>query len=65
MKINELAPGQIKVGMRIRSLVDSSHLGTVVQIDHDDDEFAWILWDGQDEPYSGFYGEDCECEIAE
>lgn len=63
MRINELTQEQIVVGLRIKSLV-SDKLGTIVEVDHKDDDYAWIRWDGDDKPYSGFYGTDCECEVV-
>ena len=65
MRINDMDEKDIHVGMRIRSLIDRSHLGTIVKIDHDDDEYAWIHWDGEEYPYSGFCWNQCECEVVE
>ncbi len=62
MRINEMKIEDIKVGLRIKSLV-SDRQGTIVECDHNDDNFSWIHWDGDDQPYSGFYGNACECEV--
>lgn len=64
MRINELTPEQIVVGLRIKGLA-SGRPGTIVRIDKDDDNYAYIQWDGEDIIYSGFYGTDCTCEIVE
>lgn len=65
MIISDLLEKQIFVGMRIRSLVDPNKLGTIVKIDRDDDNYAWIQWDGDYKPFSGFYGNNCDCEVVE
>ena len=64
MRVNELKPEDIHVGMKIRSLKNPNKLATVVDIDHADDDFAWIQWEGDDKPYSGFYGNNCSCEVV-
>ena len=64
MKISDLRQDQIYVGLRVRSLVDRDHLGTVVKIDPDDDWYSWIKWDKSDIATSGFYWTDCECEVV-
>ena len=51
--------------MRLRSLADHGLMGTIVQIDRSDDDYAWIRWDGDDHARSGFYGNDCGCEVVE
>lgn len=66
MRICDLPEEKIVVGMRIRSLVPPhTKLGTIVKIDPDDDDYAWIHWDGDDKPYGGFYGNACKCEVVE
>ena len=64
MRINELKLKDIHVGMRVRSLC-SDRQGTIVEINHADDDYAWIQWDGDDKPYGGFYGNNCQCEVVE
>ena len=65
MRINELPIEKVVVGLRIKSLI-SDKQGTVVKIEPNDDDYAWVQWDGDDfPPYSGFYGNDCECEVVE
>jgi len=59
LKICDIREENIMVGMRVRS----SRLGTIIRIDKKDDNYAWIRWDGDSEIYSGFYGNDCACEI--
>lgn len=64
MKICELKQSDIVVGLRIRSLINPLKLATVVEIDYVDDNYAWIIWDGNDYSMGGFYGIDCECEVV-
>lgn len=47
MKISDLKPEDIVIGIRVKSLI-SDRQGTVVKIDKwpKDDDYAWILWDG-------------------
>jgi hypothetical protein len=65
MRVKDLSGERVWVGLRIRSLVNPYKCGTIVRVDPKDDDFAWIQWDGDVEPFSGFYGTDCECEIVE
>jgi len=62
MKISDLKQEDIVVGLRIKSLI-SDKLATIVKVDHEDDDYAWVLWDGEEKPFSGFYGTNCECEV--
>jgi len=63
IRILDLEPNQIVIGLRIKSLV-SDKLGKIVQIDNEHgDMYSWILWDGDNIAYSGFYGNDCKCEV--
>lgn len=66
MKISDLPEDQIKAGMRIRSLFHPDNLGTIVKIDEEyGDQYSWILWDGEEQPWSGFWFNYCDCEIVE
>jgi len=64
MRICDIKSDQIHVGMRIKSLAKPRD-GTLVSCDYHDDEYWWIQWDGEDDIHSGFYGNDCKCEIVE
>jgi hypothetical protein len=65
MRIFDIPEDQIKVGTRIRSLVDPNKLGTIVEKDESRDLYFWIQWDGDDKPYGGFYWNHCKCEVVE
>jgi hypothetical protein len=66
MRICDLTEEQIHVGLRIRSLIDYNHLATVVKReDKGSETYWWILWDGEKLPFSGFFWNDCECEVVE
>jgi hypothetical protein len=65
MRICDMREEDIKVGMKVRSLRDPSKIGIVTSIDATRDNLAWIQWEGEPIPYSGFYGNDCECEVVE
>ena len=64
MKIVELAPESVKVGLRVKS-VSGDKLGTVVRVEPEADSRAWILWDKEYSLRSAFYGNDCQCEVVE
>lgn len=64
MKISDLKQENIVIGLKIRSLKNPNKIGQIVKIDHDDDQYAWVLWSGEEKAYSGFYGTDCECELV-
>jgi hypothetical protein len=53
------------IGTRCRSLKNPNLLGTIVSIDTNDDDYHVILWDDKNKLPSGFYGNDCKCEIVE
>jgi hypothetical protein len=61
-RICDLPESAIKVGMRITGL-KTGIVGTIVKIDHQDDDYAWVQWDGETQAYGGFYGNDCIAEI--
>ncbi len=63
MKVKDLPVDKVVVGLKIKGL-ETGRLGTVVSIDETDDRFAWVRW-GEDAPFSGFYGNDCDCEVVE
>jgi hypothetical protein len=68
MRICDFPESEIRVGMRVKSLV-SEQWGTVTSIDLNDDSFTTIKWDGprfgttDDFRPSGFYGNSCKCEV--
>jgi len=62
MKINELSEEEIVVGLKVKSLCDEK-VGVIVKIDYNRDNYAWILWEGEVEPRSGFFGNQCACEV--
>lgn len=66
MRICDLKDEDIVIGLRIKSL-NPDHpelVGTIVKIEHKGSEtFNLIQWDGDSEPRSGFYWNDCECEV--
>ena len=67
MRIYDLKEEEIVIGLRIKSLnpLHPNLYGTIVKIDLTHDNLAWITWNGETEPTSGFYGNDCECEVVE
>ena len=64
MRVCDLKIEEVQVGLVIKSLV-SDKQGMIVKIDHDDDRYAWIHWDGDLMAYGGFYGNDCKCEVLD
>ena len=65
MKVSDLRPNQIRVGLKLRSLINSANIGTITSIDKDRDNLAWITWSGSQAPTSAFFGNECECEVIE
>lgn len=65
MRVCDIKETDLHVGMRIKSLT-KPRLGTIVNIeDKRGIPYAWIQWDGEDKSYSGFFGNDCECELVQ
>lgn len=62
MRIKDLSEDQITPGLRIKGL-KTGKLGTVVYVDRHDDDFAYIWFDDENVATSGFYGNDCDCEV--
>ena len=66
MKISDLSEDEIKIGLRVRSMANPEKIGTVVSVDPPPYETYWyILWDGDEYPFSGFYWNHCDCEVVE
>ena len=65
MRICDLKLEDVKIGLRVRSLADPNLLGTIVETECDggNEVVHWIQWDGEASPRSGFYWNDCECEV--
>jgi len=63
MKVSDLKPEEVKVGLRVKSL-SKPRSGTVVSINPKDDDFASVIWDGDLIACSGFYENDCKCEVV-
>lgn len=65
MRICDFSENEINIGMRVKSLI-SDKQGTIVSCDPaPSDPYWWILWDGEEKPYSGFYYNHCKCEVVE
>lgn len=64
-RICDLKQEEIVVGLKLRSMIDSNCIGEIVQIDKENDNFAWIKWPHYNKPYGGFYGTNCKCEVVE
>lgn len=65
MKVRELNPEGVKIGLRIKSLAANEKVGTVVRIERNRDNLTWVLWDGEWQLRSAFYSNECECEVVE
>lgn len=66
MRICDIPEGQIKVGMRVRSLARSEVIGTIVEKENvRDQDYWWIKWDGDSSKTSGFFWNNCKCEVVE
>lgn len=62
MKISDIPVNKIYIGLKIRSVKDFNKIGTIIDYEKDRDYF-WILWDNHEKSFSGFFGNDCDCEI--
>jgi len=63
MRVKDLREDEIVIGMRIKGLASGIY-GTIIAIDKDHDQLAWVQWDGKARATSGFYGNDCDCEVV-
>ncbi len=64
MRICDLNEADIKLGIVVRSLSRSRNGTIVKKEDKGGDTVWWIQWDGEDEPTSGFYWNDCKCAVV-
>lgn len=65
MRICDMDESDIKIGLRVKSLSQLRY-GTIVKREDKGSETYWfILWDDKKESYSGFYWNDCECEVVQ
>jgi len=64
-RVCDYGPDHNFTGMRIRSLTKPNKFGTVVYAPVRGDPFWTATWDGEDFPTSGFFWNDCTCEIYE
>lgn len=67
MRICDLDEKDIHIGLKIKSLKDPNKIGTIVSHEYvrGNDDYWWILWDGEEKPVSGFFWNHCKCEIVE
>lgn len=65
MKISDLKPEDIVIGIRVKSLIINK-TGTIVKIDKllSHHPFCIILWDGEKIACSGFYFNNCKYEVV-
>lgn len=63
MRICDLEPDQIKLGMRVKS-ASSSKLGIIAEFEQSRN-FWWIKWDGEDECTSGFFFNQSKAVVVE
>jgi len=64
MRVCDLDISDIKVGLKVKGL-KTGRIGTIVEIDENDDYYAWIQWDDGSPVVGGFYGNDCKMEIVQ
>lgn len=63
MKISDLNEDEIRIGLRLKGL-KSGKPGTVVGMANSAcDDYWYIRWDGEEEESSGFFYNDCDCDI--
>jgi len=60
MKISDLKEEEIVPGLQYCGL-KTGRVYTVIIVDKTDDNFAWTV--NSDGELTGFYGNDCECEV--
>lgn len=62
-EISDLSIEVVVVGLRMKGATGVH--GTVVAIDEFDGGFRWIRWDNDKQEFSGFYRNECECEVVQ
>ena len=61
MRVCDLAPEQVKVGLMIIGLV-TEQIGTIIKIDLVDN-FCWIRWQGDSRIFAGFANNRSFCQL--
>lgn len=66
MIIRDLPPEKIVIGLRVRSLACDDIIGSIIKTeDVRGSKYHWVKWDNDSRIYSGFFANDCNCEIVE
>lgn len=65
MIIRDLSPDQVVIGLRVRSLACDDIIGTVVKSEEIRGQtYYWVQWDNDERIYSGFFYNQCDCEVV-
>jgi len=67
MRICDIPEDQIHAGIKVRGM-KTGRIGTIVGRDDrvpGRDPYWWVQFDGEDKPTSGFFWNDCECEVVD
>lgn len=65
MRICDLPESQVKIGLRVRSLARPIN-GTIIKIEMTRGmPYWWIQWDGENAIHSGFFSNNCRCDIID
>jgi len=62
MKIKDLKPSQIHVGMRVKQR-GKKIIGTIVEIDSE--RYSWVRWDGEERAYTCFRDNNCKLRVVQ
>jgi hypothetical protein len=63
MRVSQVLFKDLKIGQRVKGL--NGRDGTIIDIDLSDDNYVWVLWDGEKYSYGGWYGIQCEAELID
>lgn len=62
MKIRDLK--KVKLNLRVVSQASDDRVGTIIKKEKIRGlNYYWIHWDGDTNTYSGFFENDCDCEV--
>ncbi len=61
MRVNDVPFDVLTPGRRVKDLTGT--LGTIINIDPNDDCYVWVKWDTDEYSYGGWYGNTCNCEL--
>lgn len=64
MKVRDLPIEKITIGLKLRSMMNPQRVGSVIREENVRGiSYFWVKWDDDSEARSGFFSNNCDCEV--